>query len=214
MNLKVLFIINDDEKKLLRVIDNYQLPFNSITHGIGTASKSMLDFFGLVQKEKRILLSIIPDYLEDNILHGIKNKLKLEEIGNGIAFTVPLSSSSKYIRDAFIKETDGGIMASNCEYHLVLSIVQEGFADKVMTVAKKAGANGGTLIKGRGVGGANTLKIFNMTIEPEKDIVLIVCKQEDKNKIMEAILDKCGMNKEAKGICISMPIDNVVGLDN
>ena len=52
-----------------------------------------------------------------------------------------------------------------------------------------------------------------MTVEPEKDILLIVCKDEDKNKIMEAILEKYGANTEARGLCISLPIDNVIGIE-
>ena len=82
-----------------------------------------------------------------------------------------------------------------------------------MSIAKKNGANGGTLIKGRGMGSKNSFKFFNMTIEPEKDIVLIVCDNDSKNKIMEAILEKTGIKTEGKGICLSLPIDSTIGID-
>jgi len=98
MNLKMLFIITNEEKKLNQFVNKFNLPFNTIFHGIGTASKSMLDFFGLVPCEKIILMSIIPDYLEDDIIDNLYKKFKLQEIGNGIGFTVPLSSSSKYVK--------------------------------------------------------------------------------------------------------------------
>lgn len=213
MNLKLLFIITNEEKKLNQLVNRFNLPFNTIFHGIGTASKSMLDFFGLIPCEKTILMSIIPDYQEQNLLLDLKKRMHLEEIGNGIGFTVPLSTSSKYIKDAFTNQKEGEIMSTSNNYHLVLSIVQEGYAEKVMNIAKKNGANGGTLIKGRGLGSKNSFKFFNMTIEPEKDIVLIVVDNENKNKIMEAILTKTGIKTEGKGICISLPIDNTIGLD-
>lgn len=213
MNLKMLFIITNEEKKLNQFVNKFNLPFNTIFHGIGTASKSMLDFFGLVPCEKIILMSIIPDYLEDDIINNLHKKFKLQEIGNGIGFTIPLSSSSKYVKEAFDIEAKGEKMKDNKNYHLIVSIVQEGYADKVMSVAKKNGANGGTLIKGRGLGSKNSFKFFNMTIEPEKDIVLIVCDNDSKNKIMEAILEKTGIKTEGKGICLSLPIDNTIGIE-
>ena len=68
MNLKMLFIITNEEKKLNQLVNKFKLPFNTIFHGIGTATKSMLDFFGLVPCEKVILMSIIPDCLEKEII--------------------------------------------------------------------------------------------------------------------------------------------------
>ena len=61
MNLKMLFVICNSEKKLNKLLNRYKLPFNTVFKGIGTASKSMLDYFGLVPTEKCILMSIIPD---------------------------------------------------------------------------------------------------------------------------------------------------------
>jgi len=219
MNMKLLFIIADSEKKLEKVINRFQLPFNVITHGIGTASKSMLDFFGLVETEKNISMSIIPDNLEVKIFDELNNYMKLKNVGNGIAFTVPLSSSSKYVMDAFNnkegdKMDENKYTSKNKKYHLLITIVNDGYSEKVMNAAKKCGANGGTLVKGRELGGKNSFKFFNMTMEPEKDIVLIVCEEKEKNKIMEGILEKTGIKKEGKGMCISLPIDSTLGLND
>ena len=212
MNLKLLFFINDNEKKINALINRFHLPFNTVIHGEGTASKSMLDFFGLAKTEKIVLVSIVSDYYQKNIIEYLKEKTKIEEIGKGIAFVVPLSSSSIYLQDAF-KKSEGDEMKNKSDYHLIITIVNEGLADKVMNIAKKSGANGGTLIKGRGLGEKNSFKFFNMTIEPEKDIILIVCRNDNKNRIMESILEKNGVNTPSKGICFSLPIDSQVGLD-
>ncbi len=210
MNLKLLFVINDSEKNLKMLINKFALPFNIIMHGEGTASQGILDFLGLTKTEKIILTSIIPDVLEKELLAHIKKEMKIKEIGKGVAFTTPLSSSPIYIKEAF-KKKEGTVMKNKDKYHLLLSIIVEGYAEKVMTVAKKCGANGGTLIKGREIGSKSGFKFFNVEVEPEKDILLIVCKEEDKNKIMEGILEKYGANTEAKGVCISLPIDSVTG---
>lgn len=213
MNLKLLFIISDDEKRLKILMNEFDLPFNVISYGEGTASQGILDFLGLNKTEKILLTSIIPVVLEKEILNYIKKEMKIKEIGNGVAWTVPLSSSPQYVRDAFEKKR--GVKMNNKKgYHLLLTMVVEGYAEKVMSVAKKCGANGGTLIKGRDIGTKSGFKFFNVQVEPEKDILLIVCKEEEKNKIMEGILEKYGANTEARGICITLPIDNVVGIDD
>ena len=217
MNMKLLFIITDNEKKVEKVINKFKLPFNTITHGIGTASQSMLDFFGLNETEKYISMSLIPDCMENRLFEKLDEYMNLKEIGNGIAFSVPLSSSSKYINEAFVKKEGEKMENKKIEerkYHLLVTIVNEGFSDKVMNAAKKCGANGGTLIKGREIGGKNSFKFFNMTMEPEKDIILIVCKDNEKNKIMENILEKVGLKTEAQGMCFSLPIDSTLGLSD
>lgn len=211
MNLKLLFIINDNEKSLKLLTNEFSLPFNVVSHGEGTASQGILDFLGLTKTEKIVFTSIIPDTYEKEILNYIKKEMRIKEIGRGVAFTTPLSSSPQYIHDAF-KEKRGTIMNNKKGYHLLITIVIEGYAEKVMSVAKKNGANGGTLIKGREIGTKGGFKFFNVQVEPEKDILMIVCKEEEKNKIMSAILEKFGANTEAKGVCITLPIDNVVGI--
>ena len=211
MNLKLLFIINDDEKKLKLLTNEFALPFNVITYGEGTASQGILDFLGLTKTEKIIFTSIISDTHEKEILSYIKKEMGLKEIGKGVAFTTPLSSSPQYVHDAFSGKR-GTKMKNRNGYHLLITIVIEGYAEKVMSVAKKCGANGGTLIKGREIGSKSGFKFFNVQVEPEKDVLLIVCKDEDKNKIMEGILEKYGANTEAKGVCITLPIDNTIGI--
>ena len=210
MNLKLLFVISDNEKSLKVLTNKFYLPFSVVSHGEGTASQGILDFLGLNKTEKILFTSIIPDIYEKDILSYIKKDMKIKEIGRGVAFTTPISSSPKYLQEAF-KEKKGSNMKNQREYHLLMTIVVEGYAEKVMTVAKKFGANGGTLIKGREIGTKSGFKFFNVEVEPEKDILLIICKEEDKNKIMAGILEKYGANTEAKGICVTLPIDNVVG---
>ena len=211
MNLKLLFIINDDEKSLKLLTNEFSLPFNIVTHGEGTASQGILDFLGLTKTEKILFTSIISDTYEKEILTYIKKEMRIKEIGKGVAFTIPLSSSPQYIHEVF-KGKKGSKMNNKNGYHLLITIVIEGYAEKVMGVAKKCGANGGTVIKGREIGSKSGFKFFNVQVEPEKDILLIVCKDEDKNKIMEGILNKYGANTEAKGLCITLPIDNTVGM--
>ena len=71
--------------------------------------------------------------------------------------------------------------------------------------------SGGTLINGRGLGSSEAVKFLGVSIEPEKDIVLNVVKDNIKNKVMETIIEVCGINTSVKGVCFSLPIDKVAG---
>lgn len=213
MNLKALFLIINKEKKIKKILDKYKLPFNYVCKGIGTASNSMLDYFGLTETEKAIMISLIPDIYEKELFREIAHEMKVEDIGTGIAFTVPLTSSSKYVKETFSKR-EGKAMKNKRDYQLIMTVVNTGHADKVMIAAKKAGATGGTVIKGREVGSKNAFKFLNATIEPEKDVVLIVCLNDDKKAIMEAIIEKEGIKQDGKGICFALPIDNAIGIKN
>ena len=224
MQIKLLFIIANSDKKIEKVVNKFKLPFNVMTKAMGTASESLLNFFGLNAREKYVSMSIIPDSMEEDILLNLNDMLKINNIGNGLAFTINLSSSSKYVMDAFndkvgenmeeekkVKKTRK-TKKEEKNYHLVITIVDVGCAEKVMNAAKRKGATGGTIINGRELGGKNSFKFFNITMEAEKDIVLIVCEEKNKNDIMTEILEKTGIKTEAKGLCISLPIENVVGL--
>ena len=97
--------------------------------------------------------------------------------------------------------------------HLIVTIVNQGYAEKVMSEAKKGGATGGTTINGRGLGDGKAIKFLNISIEPEKDIVLILVPTDKKNDIMNIILNNCGLKTPGAGICFSLPVDHVVGLN-
>ena len=58
-------------------------------------------------------------------------------------------------------------------HELVLVIVNNGFSELVMEVARDCGAKGGTIINARGTAREEAEKLYNITISPEKEIVMI-----------------------------------------
>ena len=214
-NLSLINIIinTQDEKKFVKVLDKYKVNFKNIIHGMGTASSSLLDYFGLNQEEKAIITAIAPTTHCKHILKEIENKIKLYEPGKGIAFTISLSSSIKYLLDYYEEKEMEDIPMKKQEQHLIITIANEGYAEKIMTEAKKAGATGGTTINGRGLETEKVIKFLNIAIEPEKDIVLILASDKNKNDIMNNIVEGCGLKTPGAGICFSLPVDYGVGLN-
>ena len=210
----MLFIIinHTDESKIINIINKYKVGFKVVMHGKGTASSSLLEYFGLNDEEKTIINLILPPILCKNILSEIKQKINVKANGTGIAFSIPLSSSAKYMLDFYKGQEMEEINMQEANQHLIITIVNKGYAEKVMTEAKKVGATGGTTINGRGLSTERAIKFLNISIEPEKDIVLIIASTLKKNEIMNAIVENCGLKTPGAGICFSLPVDHVVGL--
>lgn len=97
-------------------------------------------------------------------------------------------------------------------YELILCIVNVGFADTVMDVAYECGARGGTVIDARGTANKEAEKFFKITIEPEKELLMLVVPKKIKDDIMHALYRQVGLNSPGHGIAFSMPISSVVGL--
>ena len=98
------------------------------------------------------------------------------------------------------------------KYEAVFCAVNAGFSDHVMFAARKAGAAGGTILKGRGTTTTEAEEMFNITIQPEKEVVSILVPAEKKDEVLRMIYSKAGLESEAHGIAFSVPVTSVVGL--
>ena len=97
-------------------------------------------------------------------------------------------------------------------YEVVFCIVNAGFSDLVMDAAKEAGARGGTVIHARGTANKEAEKFFHITIQPEKEIVMILVPADIKDAVLHALYRNAGLKTEGQGIAFSMAVDDVVGL--
>lgn len=99
-------------------------------------------------------------------------------------------------------------------YDLIVTIVNKGRAEKVMEAAKKAGAEGGTILHGRGSGIHEKAKLFGIVVEPEKEIVLTLVPSEISQEVLENILKEADLNKPNKGIAFVLSVDKVAGINH
>ena len=100
------------------------------------------------------------------------------------------------------------------EFVVILCIINNGFSETAMEAAKQFGARGGTVIHGRGTASKEAEKFFNISIQPEKEIVMILTKKEIKDNILKALYNSVGTNSPAQGIAFALPVEDVVGIDN
>ena len=83
-----------------------------------------------------------------------------------------------------------------------------------MDAAKEFGARGGTVIRARGTANAEAEKLFQIAIQPEKEIVMILVDSAIKNDILHALYRAVGLKTPGQGIAFSLPVDEVVGLSS
>jgi len=103
---------------------------------------------------------------------------------------------------------------AKAKFELIVTIVNQGFADSVMDAARACGARGGTIINARGTARQEAEKKFDILIHPEKEIVLILARTDIKDAILHAIYKEVGLDTPGQGIAFSTPVDDTIGVDN
>ena len=98
------------------------------------------------------------------------------------------------------------------EHEVVFAIVNAGYAEDVMEVAREQGVRGGTILNARGVLKEEAAAFFGITLHADKEILMMVVEKEIRDKVLNAIYKEMGMAKKARGIAFSLPVSDVAGL--
>ena len=92
------------------------------------------------------------------------------------------------------------------KYELIVCIVNAGFSQSVAEAATKAGARGGSVIKGRGTANPEAEEFFNISIQPNKEVVFILVTADIKDAVMRSIYKESGLSTNGQGIAFSLPV--------
>ena len=97
-------------------------------------------------------------------------------------------------------------------HEVIFAIVNSGYAEEAMDVARDNGARGGTILNARGVAREQEAAFFGITLHAEKEILMLVVEKDIRDNILNALYKQMGMNKKAQGIAFSLPVSDVAGL--
>jgi nitrogen regulatory protein PII len=225
--LKFVFFIVD--WSMVNVVSDVfieeKVRFYFVSKAQGTANSDILDLLGFGSTDKALVTCLEQAIGVPVLLKEVRKKLKSYGPGAGIAFTVPLSainepallifkqSINKNDKIAAIKEkAEGENMSEKFTHDLIMCIVNQGYTDELMNTAREAGARGGTMLHARGSAHHGAVKFFGVSVQAEKEMILILSNRETKVAIMQAISEAYGLNSEAQGIVFSLPVDNMTGL--
>jgi nitrogen regulatory protein PII len=220
----LIFIIDWSKTQVVSTIfEQEHVRFHFICKGRGTASSEVLDLLGIGSSEKALVLCLEQDIMVPVLLKEVRKKLGFHSPGAGIAFTVSLSGinhpilkvfkESIHKNDKLSSEKEVEKMNADIKYDLIFSVINQGYSDEFMTVAREAGATGGTVINARGLAHQGPVKFFGVSVQDEREIIIIVANRDKKAAIMQAVSQAYGITTEAGGIVFSLPVDRVMGLN-
>ena len=97
-------------------------------------------------------------------------------------------------------------------HEVIFAIVNSGYAEEVMDVARENGARGGTILNARGAAGEEAAAFFGITLHADKEILMLVVEKSIRDNILNALYKEMGMDKKAQGLTFSLPVSDVAGL--
>ncbi len=97
-------------------------------------------------------------------------------------------------------------------FDLIVTVVPKGTAENIVKASKKAGAEGGTILFGRGTGVHETKTMLGIPIEPEKEIILTAVPGSRTKKVLEAIVEAGELDKPGTGIAFVLELKTVAGI--
>lgn len=208
-HLEMLVVIVEQNKasKVLHLADEKGVTASVAMLGIGTASRTLFDYLGLNDKKKAVLLLFGKTEEIENLADYLVEKLELNKPNHGIAYIE--SAFNVFGTEDNEKEN---IKRGETMYNAIYTIVERGKAEDVIEAAQKAGSRGGTIVNARGSGSEEARKVFNMFIEPEKEIVLIISEEKMTKDIVDSIRKETKIEEQGKGIIFVTNVAQTYGL--
>ena len=220
MNELYMLVTITDRKLTRRFTAFYEragLPVSVVTTGYGTASSEVLAYFGLDGSGKSVLFHFVTDSTWKTVKRQLRLDMQIDIPGIGIAFLIPLSSiggkkALNYLTCGQEFEKGEESALKDTKHELLIAIANQGYTEQIMAAARKVHAAGGTIIHAKGTGNQMAEKFMGVTLVPEKEMVFIVVRTEQKNDIMRAIMEEAGTGTKAGAVVFSLPVTDTAGM--
>lgn len=207
----VYVIINQGlGSKVLQKAKEKGIHGGTIFYGLGTVRHPLLNLLALYDEHKEIILMGGDSNTVDHVINHLIHSFKFHKPNHGILFRI---NSCRMLGSRFNDCNEREIIKEVKKmYHIITTIVDKGKGEEVVNASKEAGASGGTIINARGSGVNETSKIFNMEIEPEKEIVMIVSHTDKSHQIIDKIKKDLNIDEPGQGILFVQEAAEVHGL--
>ena len=159
----------------------------------GTASGKILNFLGLGDKSREMVLVVTDSDTAGKIVDDVRSDGHMK----GVAAMLRSDGEEK--------------MAS--KWKMITIIVSTGYSDDIMDAARKAGATGGTVTHARGTGTEEDIKFMGVDIVPEKERIMILCESERTQQIMDAVTSLKCLDEPGIGIMYTQDVCDFRNLD-
>ncbi len=210
----LLSIVERDKgKKLIKELGEIGIKMNFQCVGLGTAPTEMMDIFGLGTNDKDVVISLGAENTVKEMMSNFGTTFESHNKYGGLMIIMKISAVSRVLSELLSYNTNTNFEKGNenmkNEHHnnLIIISVNEGYADDVMQVARKEGATGGTVIKGRLADVEQLAALGNAKIDGEREILCILAPQKTSKQIMENVNSQFGITSEANGTVFAIPTE-------
>ena len=210
--LQILTVIVDRGmgSKVCRILSREGMSLQYVALAHGTAHSVYIDYLGLAEPEKEIVLTLTCRAATAGIFEALREEMSLDIPGKGIAFALPLSAITKTALEKAPTEKEEAPVNNTAPYELIAAVCDAGQAETAVAAARTAGARGGTILGARSMCPEDVKKILGFTVQPEREIVLLLTQSQEKKAIMQAISD-CIREQSGEAVAFSMPVTDVAG---
>lgn len=211
--LLLSIVERDKGNKLIKVLNNLNIRMNFQCVGFGTAPTEMMDIFGLGSNDKDIVISLASETTVKDMMADFGTSFESHTRFGGLMIILKTSAASRVLTELLthtesnIYERGNEIVKNEHHNNLILISVNEGYSDDVMQVARKAGATGGTVIKGRLADIELVSELESITIDEEREILVILAPLKTSKQIMEDVNREFGITSKANGIITAIPTE-------
>ena len=210
----LLSIVERDKgNKLIKVLNDLNVRMNFQCVGFGTAPTEMMDIFGLGTNDKDIIISLAAESTVKEMMADFGTSFESHTKFGGLMIILKTSAAGRVLTE-LLSHNNGNsdekgteIMKNEHHNNLIIISVNEGYSDNIMQVARKAGATGGTVIKGRLADTELISELENVVIDEEREILVILAPLKTSKQIMEDVNREFGINSKANGIITAIPTE-------
>ncbi|SEN46565.1 nitrogen regulatory protein P-II family [Amphibacillus marinus] len=219
--LIVTIVKKDKANKIINATRKAGAQGGTTVIGSGFHLKEKKRFLGIpVPREREVIFTIVSEVILSEVLSAIDYTIKLDKSAHGIAFVIDIkkvTGISHLIGDQIVdcsrEENLENMAESVVKQDLIVTIVNNGDAEDVVDASKNAGATGGTIIHGRGTGVHEKAMLFNIMIEPEKEVVLTLVTRAQTTEVLSAINKAIGLTEPGKGVAFVLEVENTIGMN-
>lgn len=210
----LLSIVERDKgNKLVKELKKMDIRVNFQTVGLGTAPTEMMDIFGLGTKDKDIVISLGAADRVKEMMSNFGTTFESHSKYGGLMIVLDSSAVSRILLEILhfevLKNTEEGNDNMKNEHHnnLIVISVNEGYSDDVMQIARRTGATGGTVIKGRLADIEHFAELPTTTVDEDREILLILAPLKVSKQIMEDVNKEFGLTSPANGMVFAIPTE-------
>lgn len=210
----LLSIVERDKgKKLIKELESLNIKVNFQCVGLGTAPTEMMDIFGIGTKDKDVVISLGCEDAVTDMMAGFGSAFESHSKYGGLMIILKTSAANRILAEILSfnvdknQERGNGSMKNEHHNNLIIISVNEGYSDDVMQVARKAGATGGTVIKGRLANLGEFAELGETEVDTEREMLCILAPLKTSAQIMEDVNKEFGTTSAANGVAFAIPTE-------